>query len=80
MHGFNIPPDANNLTVAQAMAKAGLPVFPAKVTFNQKKQRWDKEPLVRAGNRKPPPTRKSCASGGTSGRRRCSVSNSAAQA
>jgi hypothetical protein len=47
MHGFNVPPDSGNLEVALALAKARLPIFPAKVTFNAKKGKWDKEPLVK---------------------------------
>ena len=47
MHGFAIAPDSNNLAVALAMAAAGLPIFPAKVTFNEKKQKWEKEPHVK---------------------------------
>jgi hypothetical protein len=48
MHaGFNVPPDAGNLPVALALAKAGLPIFPARLTFNQKKGKWDKEPHIK---------------------------------
>jgi hypothetical protein len=43
---FNIAPDSDNLTVALAVAKAGLPVFPASVTFNKTKNRWDKKPRI----------------------------------
>ena len=41
MHG-----DPVNLTVALEMAAAGLPVFPAKVTFNEEKQLWEKKPHI----------------------------------
>ena len=40
-------PAPDNLTVALKMAAAGLAVFPAKVSFNEKKQTWEKQqPLV----------------------------------
>jgi Protein of unknown function (DUF3987)/Bifunctional DNA primase/polymerase, N-terminal/Primase C terminal 2 (PriCT-2) len=46
VHGTNTP-DSSNLDIALAFAKAGLPVFPAKVTFNEKKQKWDKAPCIK---------------------------------
>jgi Bifunctional DNA primase/polymerase, N-terminal/AAA domain/Primase C terminal 2 (PriCT-2) len=45
MHGN--APDPCNLTVALEMAEAGLPVFPADVTFNDKKQTWEKRPCIK---------------------------------
>ena len=47
MSEFDIASGSDNLTVALALAKAGLPIFPAEVTFNEKKQKWDKEPLIK---------------------------------
>ena len=38
--------DGNNLAVALAMAAAGLPIFPAAVTFDEKKQQWKKKPRI----------------------------------
>lgn len=35
-----------NYDVALACAKAGLPVIPAKLEFNEKKGVWDKKPLI----------------------------------
>jgi hypothetical protein len=47
MGSITMAPDADNLTVALTLAKAGLPIFPAKVTFNETKKKWDKEPLIK---------------------------------
>jgi hypothetical protein len=47
MHGPNIAPEVDNLTVALEMAAAGLPVFPAEVTFDEKKQQWQKKPHIK---------------------------------
>jgi len=48
------PPDLDvmhphNLGVALACAKVGIPIFPAGCEWNDKKQKWDKFPLV-SGN------------------------------
>jgi Bifunctional DNA primase/polymerase, N-terminal/Primase C terminal 2 (PriCT-2) len=47
MHGANTAPDSDNLAVALALAKAGLPIFPAAVKFNEGKKKWDKAPYVK---------------------------------
>jgi hypothetical protein len=42
-----IEADGRNLTVALALAQAGLPVFPAEVVFNTVKGKWDKKPRIK---------------------------------
>jgi hypothetical protein len=46
MHGPHSN-DGNNLAVALAMAKAGLPIFPAAISLDAKKQKWQKAPLIK---------------------------------
>jgi hypothetical protein len=40
------PPEARNLTAALDLAGAGIPVFPVRLTWNSKKQKWDKPPAI----------------------------------
>ena len=47
MHGFNVSSDSGNLEVALTLAAAGLPIFPAELTFNEKKKKWEKEPHIK---------------------------------
>jgi hypothetical protein len=39
--------NGGNLAVARALAKAGLPIFPAWCGWDESKQKWEKMPLVK---------------------------------
>lgn len=68
MHGFNVSSDSGNLEVALALAAAGLPIFPAELTFSEKKRSGKRNHISKGGRKKPAPTRQSCAHGGVNGR------------